>query len=261
MCVASLGVAAVLAAAPSPAAAQQDPTCSRETAEQVAGPTNPFNPTCRTPILQVLCGPYAGPGSNAMVVTFTAADLLGRAGLGDLRPPRRRVAGGAARRRLARRAARRPRATAASARSAPCSRGSDPRCLPSGGTRGRTWSWDGSRFVAARVEADRGAHHPRGAGACQLKDDGTPTGSFAYCWTGNATADSHSTAPSTPRSRSRNRWASAGPTSGRTRPHRRALALQGAPHQRHLLGASDREGHALHRERQGDSHRRNGLSR
>ena len=181
VCAAALAALAVLAAAPSPAAAGQDPTCSQETAEQVAGPTNPFNPIVPEPILQVLCGPYAGPGSNAMVVTFTAPTCWGVQGwaiyvyrdgawqeamrVADwLAEPLAVLADGGIR------------------EVSPVFTDFDARCLPTGGTRGRTWSWDGNRFVATAWKQTVERIILAAPGACQMKDDGTPTGSFVYCW-------------------------------------------------------------------------------
>src|SRR3954453_14761087 len=58
------------------AQAAQDATCSNATAEQVAAGDNPWfgpdNPSPTERLVQVLCGPFTGPGSNAMAVTFSA---------------------------------------------------------------------------------------------------------------------------------------------------------------------------------------------
>jgi hypothetical protein len=179
-----LAAAALVALAPSPAAAQApDPTCSRQTAIQVAGPTNPFNPIVIEPVLQVLCGPFAGPGSNAMAVTLTAPTcwspqawsiyvFTGGAWqrvlhVNDwLAEPLAVVGDGAIR------------------EVTPVFNRSDARCIPSGGTRGRTWKWDGSRFVAGAWKQTWVVIMLGSTAACQLQDDGTPTGSFAYCWGG-----------------------------------------------------------------------------
>jgi hypothetical protein len=182
-----LAAVVLLSMVPTRAAAQtQDPTCSRQTAEQVAGPTNPFNPMVSDPILQVLCGPFAGPGSNAMVVSLTAATcwapqewsiyvFTGGAWQQALHVPdwlsqRLVVLPGGGIREVS-----------------PVFSRYDPRCLPSLGTRGRTWKWNGSQFTASAWK-----HTPEqilltrnDIAACELHDDGTPPGSFVYCWIDN----------------------------------------------------------------------------
>jgi hypothetical protein len=177
--------ALVLSVAPSRATAQtQDPTCSRQTAEAIAGPTNPFNPIVSDPVLQVLCGPLAGPGSNAMAVSLTASTCWSPQGwsiyvytdsawqqmlhVNDWLSERLVVLDGGGIREVS-----------------PVFTPNDPRCVPSGGTRGRTWKWNGSQFIASAWK-----HTPlrivlAPTAACQLQDDGTPPGSFAYCWVGN----------------------------------------------------------------------------
>ena len=57
-------------ASASPLAAKAD--CSRETALRVGRPFFRDPTSGGTPIGQVLCGPFAGPGSEAMAVTFNA---------------------------------------------------------------------------------------------------------------------------------------------------------------------------------------------
>jgi hypothetical protein len=179
-----LAAAVLLSVAPSRAAAQtQDPTCSRQTAEQIAGPTNPFNSNVSDPVLQVLCGPLAGPGSNAMAVSLTASTCWSPQGwsiyiftgsvwqqalhVPDWLSERLVVLDGGIR------------------EVSPVFTRYDPRCVPSGGTRGRTWKWNGSQFTASAWK-----HTPlqivlAPTAVCQLQDDGTPSGSFAYCWVGN----------------------------------------------------------------------------
>jgi hypothetical protein len=185
--VAVLAAIVLLSVAPSRAAAQtQDPTCSRQTAEQVAGPTNPFSPNVSDPILQVLCGPLAGPGSNAMAVSFTAGTcwepqewsiyvFTGGAWQQALRVPdwlsqQLVVLDDGGIREVS-----------------PVFSRSDPRCLPSLGTRGRTWRWNGSRFTASawKHTSEAVVLTRNDIAACHLHDDGTPAGSFVYCWLDN----------------------------------------------------------------------------
>jgi hypothetical protein len=64
-------VLVVCAMAPAPASAAQTPDCSMETALQVAAPVSTWG-AIPEPIAQVLCGPFTGPGSVAMAVTFRA---------------------------------------------------------------------------------------------------------------------------------------------------------------------------------------------
>jgi hypothetical protein len=171
--------------APLRAAAQtQNSTCSRQTAERVAGPTNPFNPSVSDPVLQVLCGPLAGPGSNAMAVSLSAPTCWSPQGwsiyvlTGGAWQPSLHVDDWLAERLVI--------VDHGGIREvSPVFTPNDPRCLPSGGTRGRTWRWDGSRFTHGAWK-----HTPvrivlAPTAACQLQDDGTPPGSFAYCWVGN----------------------------------------------------------------------------
>jgi hypothetical protein len=182
-----LAAAVLLSMAPSRAAAQtQDPTCSRQTAEQIAGPTNPFNPNVSDPILQVLCGPLAGPGSNAMAVSLTAATCWSPQGwsiyvfTGGAWQQALRVPDWLSQRLVV--------LDDGSIREvSPVFSRYDPRCVPSRGTRGRTWKWNGSQFNASAWK-----HTPEqivltrnDLAACQLHDDGTPPGSFVYCWINN----------------------------------------------------------------------------
>jgi hypothetical protein len=98
------------------------------------------------PVRQVLCGPFMGPGSEAMAVTIGAPTcwpiqhwaIFGfRGGAWQLMaeipayliPPLTAV-GNDIREETA------------------VNRPGDPRCLPTGGTHARLWHWDGAKFVA-----------------------------------------------------------------------------------------------------------------
>lgn len=184
ICGALLAAAVILASVPPLAAAQTaDQSCSRQTAEQVAGPTSPWLGDVSDPVDQVLCGAFAGSGSTAMAVSLSAATCWSPQAwaiyvlsdgqwqqkllLGDwLSQPLALIDDGGIREVV------------------PVFNRYDPRCLPSGGTRGRTWKWNGSRFTASRWSRTREQIVLSGPAACHLQDDGTPTGSFAYCWTG-----------------------------------------------------------------------------
>ncbi len=145
-------------AATSPAAAVAATTgggegrgdCSMETALRVGAPYF-FDPGMANPIGQVLCGAFTGPGSQAMAVTFNAPTCWPHQGwavfqlvdddwelaliqrLVFLVPPLTAVGDDIREVR-------------------PVHRLGDPRCLPEGGTRARTWHWDGTRFVASAWE-------------------------------------------------------------------------------------------------------------
>jgi len=124
--------------------------CSLETALVVGAPYFNF-PGLANPIGQVLCGAFTGPGSQAMAVTFNAPTCWTPQGwavfqlvdddwelahiqrLVFLVPPLTAVGDDIRETR-------------------PVHRFGDPRCLPEGGTRARTWHWDGTRLVAGPWE-------------------------------------------------------------------------------------------------------------
>ncbi len=98
------------------------------------------------PAVQVLCGPFAGPASKAMVVAIGAGTCWGAQGwalfsssAGDWKLafhdydwiilPLVPVG-------------------SAIKETGPVFRPTDPRCVPTGGTRARTWEWDGHTLVA-----------------------------------------------------------------------------------------------------------------
>jgi hypothetical protein len=124
-----------------PAATAQ---CSRETALEVGKPFF-FDPGMSNPIGQVLCGPFAGPGSEAMAVSFTAPTCWGLQRWAIFR-----FTGGAWRVALDQRAFIFPLVVVGAdiRERRPVSRSGDPRCIPSGGSHARTWHWDGTAFKA-----------------------------------------------------------------------------------------------------------------
>jgi len=120
--------------------------CSTATATQLVEQNrlNAFD--LPDPVRQVLCGPFMGPGSEAMAVTIGAPTcwpiqhwaIFGfRGGAWQLMaeipayliPPLTAV-GNDIREETA------------------VNRAGDPRCLPTGGTHARLWHWDGTKFVA-----------------------------------------------------------------------------------------------------------------
>lgn len=161
------GVAAAIAASPvhllaagssaarqastaSPAAAlgaAATPACSAATARQLVAQNGLNAFLLPDPVAQVLCGPFAGPGSEAMVVAigpaptcwpvqrwavfaFTGGSWQLVLDRGEFVFPPLVAVGGDIR------------------VTTPVFRVGDPRCVPSGGKRARTWHWDGTRLVA-----------------------------------------------------------------------------------------------------------------
>src|SRR3954454_5198474 len=170
---------------PAPAAAQAD-ACGHDAAALIGTPLNPFEPIVTDPVVQVLCGPLAGPGSDAMAFTLSAATCWSPQGFAiylhqgggwtqagfspDCLSEPLTVVGHGIR------------------EVSPVFNQFDPRCVSTGGTRGRTWDWDGSRFTATAWKPTPD-HILPAAGAkvfvtCELTDDGTPPGSWVYCWRG-----------------------------------------------------------------------------
>jgi hypothetical protein len=121
--------------------------CSEATARQVVEPrldVNIFD--LPDPVRQVLCGPFTGPGSNAMAVTIGAPTCWGiqnwavfRFAAGDwqlvLNQPAYLV----------------PPLVAVGSdiqETTAVHRSGDPRCFFKGGTHARIWHWDGTQLVA-----------------------------------------------------------------------------------------------------------------
>lgn len=146
MVVAAASLTSLAASSPSyskPGATSAD--CSRATALEVGRPFFRDPGSGGNPIGQVLCGPFAGAGSEAMAVTFNAPTcwspqrwVVFRFSEGEWRVALDQsafifplvVVGADLRERR------------------PVFRAGDPRCLPSGGSRARIWHWDGTRFTA-----------------------------------------------------------------------------------------------------------------
>jgi hypothetical protein len=159
LCLTGVGAAEPIGPADAPAAEH----CSRQAAEQVAGSHSGFVGSVSDPIQQVLCGAFAGPGSNAMAVTFAAATCWTPQGWAVYR-----FRNGAWELVLDRPGVFLIRGLVAVGRDleekTPVFRSTDPRCVPSGGRRTRSWHWTGTRFVA-------GAWHRTKAGAPRTSAD------------------------------------------------------------------------------------------
>jgi hypothetical protein len=174
-------------AAASPAAAQTG-ECSRDTATALARQVDPF--LLDDPVVQFICGPFTGPGSQAMAIetgpaptcwaiqhwgVFTFENGAWRKVLqrweyviGDL------VAVGGD-----------LRVTTAMHRDT-----TEPRCVFEGGSQVRTWHWDGARFVANKPEQvtppEPRTHaffnSPAGLGVqCGMSDQPGPNGVGITC--------------------------------------------------------------------------------
>jgi hypothetical protein len=118
--------------------------CSKAEARRMIDQLRLGDPSIASPFGKVVCGSFAGPGSDVMVVVLRGP---GNTGFVDWMVFRRagnawqflmkQPLGGAI--------------TAAGSdirQSLPIYRLSDPRCCPTGGTKTRLWRWNGSRFVA-----------------------------------------------------------------------------------------------------------------
>jgi hypothetical protein len=115
------------------------------------------------PVYKVLCGPFAGAGSRVMV-----ASISGDGNIGMLYWAVFRWSGSKWQLLMKQRQAAILTAAGSDIReSVSIYRVGDPRCCPSGGTKARTWHWNGSRFVAS---------------AWKEKTPGAPatTGTFKY---------------------------------------------------------------------------------
>jgi hypothetical protein len=117
--------------------------CSRAAALEVG---KPFFWDAKTTVAQVLCGEFAGPGSDAMAIAFAAPTCWSPQGWavfrftdGGWRLVLQKVRGFIFPLVAVGRTIR---------ETAPVFRPGDPRCLPSGGKHTRDWKWDGRRLVA-----------------------------------------------------------------------------------------------------------------
>jgi hypothetical protein len=121
--------------------------CSQANARQLVAQYGLNGFQLPNPVAQLLCGPFTGPGSDAMVVAIGVAPTCW---------PIQRWAvfsfvGGAWKLVLDRPQFIVPPLAAVGSdirETVPVYRPGDPRCIPTGGTRARLWHWDGARFTA-----------------------------------------------------------------------------------------------------------------
>jgi hypothetical protein len=121
--------------------------CSRATAKALIHEhphLDPWAPIYEKPGA-VLCGAFLGPGSNALVMSFAAATCGGSSGWAAFRRQGNDW-------KLAWHYRNGQRSIAAVGTDIKETLNillpGDPRCVPTGGTKSRTWQWNGSRFVA-----------------------------------------------------------------------------------------------------------------
>ena len=126
--------------------------CSKAAALQVATRVQVgVDPTLPNPIAGVLCGAFAGPGSRVMIATIANGTCWPNIGWAAFR-----FAGGAWQLIPGRHDAVEALAAVGSdiRETVPIWRKSDGPCNPTGGTRARTWHWNGTRFVASAWKQD-----------------------------------------------------------------------------------------------------------
>jgi hypothetical protein len=137
------------------------------------------------PVVQVLCGPFTGAGSQAMAVTIGASTCWGVQRWAVFRFD------GANWQLVLNEPAFLYSLVAVGndlKETTPVFRSGDPRCVPSGGKRSRTWHWDGSRFVAGAWKQISGAARttatfksPGRNISCEIHDGDPKLGSSVYC--------------------------------------------------------------------------------
>ena len=143
--VASLGFAASPSAGPVESS-NALAACSKATAKQLVNQHNLNRFLLPNPVGEVLCGPFTGPGSQAMAVTVLAPTCWGVQNWGVFT-----LSGGTWRLVLDQPAYLHPplvRVGAGIRETTAVHRPGDSRCFPSGGKRSRTWHWNGSGLVA-----------------------------------------------------------------------------------------------------------------
>jgi hypothetical protein len=120
-------------------------SCSKATALAVTTKLGIVpDPTLPSPIAKVFCGPFAGPGSEAMVVSFARGTCLPTSGWAVLRRT-----GGEWRVVFQRSGFSEIAASGSAIRETVYIwRSGDSPCNPTGGTKVRTWRWNGSRLVS-----------------------------------------------------------------------------------------------------------------
>jgi hypothetical protein len=182
---ASLGLIGAIAAAVlatsgpiQPAAGGSHADCTKATATQLVNQNRLNDFALSDPVVQVLCGPFTGPGSETMAVTIAAPTCWS--------PQQWAVfsfTNGAWKLVLAQPAFLAGPLVAVGSdiqETTPVFRLGDPRCIPSGGTHARVWHWDGTKFVPGpfkQVTPGKPVKNayfdsPSGVGAtCYMTDD------------------------------------------------------------------------------------------
>ena len=139
----ALTTAVAVAAFASAGGSSVSAECSREAALRVG---KPYFWDDKYTVGQLLCGQFAGTGSDAMAVAFTAPTCWPLQGWAVFN-----FVGGEWQLLLLRRGVFiHPLAVVAGGirETEPVRRAGDPRCIPSGGKRARTWRWNGTQLVA-----------------------------------------------------------------------------------------------------------------
>jgi len=187
--VAAVAGAGTRAAAPAARSSIAAADCSAATANQLVNQHGLNRFQLPSPAAQVLCGPFVGAGSVAMVVSIKAPtcwspqgwavfrydgaswQLVMVQGLVFIVAPLVAVGSDIKETR-------------------PVFRAGDPRCVPSGGTHARLWRWNGSQLVAgpwATVPSSRGGrttasfYSPSRNLGCEMDDRRAGVPSQVYC--------------------------------------------------------------------------------
>jgi hypothetical protein len=167
--------------------------CSEATARQLVEQHRLNAFLVQNPVGQLLCGPFTGPGSEAMAITIGGAPTCW--------PVQRwavfNFTGGSWQLVLDESEFIFPPLVAVGADirvTTPVFRNGDPRCIPSGGTHAHTWHWNGTTFTAGpwtqvtpgkALKKEAIVFSPLAYGvSCHMADDGSFRGSWVYCWIG-----------------------------------------------------------------------------
>ena len=133
------------------------PKCSRATARSIVIRHHLGNAgSVADPVGQVLCGPFVGAGSHAMVASLTTPGCGGTIGWVVWRLTKGSWQLVMQRNNGADLAA----AGTGIKETQQVLRPSDDHCFPTGGTRSRTWRWNGTRFVTTAWKKSAAAANP-----------------------------------------------------------------------------------------------------
>jgi hypothetical protein len=161
------------------------PACDKATAIELVNDNDLNGFLLPDPVVQLLCGPFTGAGTQAMVVTIGAATCWSPQSWAVFR-----VQGDAWQlvqfepAFLA--APLRITGTAVHEKT-PVFRNGDPRCVPSGGTHSRVWRWNGTRFVPGPYDGAPARrtvatfYSPSRNVSCEMNDGRTGVGTYVYC--------------------------------------------------------------------------------